>query len=572
MRLMSTSQEPANWIRLWAGMAAVCVALLLSGCGAKEERADFIIMNGAEPESLDPAIITGQPDGRVVGALFEGLTRFNPVNAKPIPGLAESWDISDDGKTYIFHLRDKLVWSTGEPITADDVVYSWRRALDPLTASDYAGQLYYVKNGEAFNTGKTNSVTGKRYTGEDVGVFALDKRTVKVELEGPTPFFLDLCCFRTLAVVPRQAIEKYGDRWLMEKPLPTSAAYTLDFWRIHDRIRVRKNPLYWDAAHVENEVVDLLPTESATTALNLYETGEADVIWDKNLVPSELMDVLKNRSYVHTYNYLGTYFLRFNLTRKPFDDVRVRKALALALDKRRFVERITRSGEQPASCLTPPGMEGYKSPEGLGYDPEQARKLLAEAGYPGGKGFPTFSYLFNTSEMHKQVAVEMQEMWKKELGINMELRQTEWKVYLSAQSQLDYDLSRSSWIGDYVDPNTFLDMFMSNNGNNRTGWKNPHYDDLMRQANQERDPVKRAQLMHDAEVLLVREDVPIAPLFFYVGVNIFDPKVVGGIHQNLLDEHPLWAMKRLDRVKQSSWLKWLRNGRKPSGEAMATIY
>ncbi len=546
MASVTASQTRANWIRQWAvGVCALAIACL-AGCSQRQERADLVIMNGAEPESLDPAIVTGQPDGRVAGALFEGLTRFNPKNAKPIPGLAERWDISADGQTYTFYLRTNALWSTGEPITSEDVVYSWRRALDPKTASDYAGQLYYVKNGEHFNTGKTNAATGQRYTKEDVGVTALDRHTVKVDLEGPTPFFLDLCAFRTLAVVPRQAIEKHGDRWLMERPLPTSGPFTLEFWRIHDRIRVRKNPLYWDAKNIQSELIDLLPAESATTALNLYETGEADIIWDKNLIPSELMDVLKGRKYVHTYDYLGTYFIRFNVTRKPFDDVRVRKALALVIDKERIVNNITKSGEKIASCLTPPGMDGYTSPEGLRRNLEQARKLLAEAGYPGGKGFPTFNYLFNTSEMHKQIAVELQAMWKKELGITMELRQVEWKVYLSSQSQLDYDTTRSSWIGDYVDPNTFLDMFMSGNGNNRTGWKNPKYDDLIRQANQERDAAKRAKLLHDAEVLLIREDLPIAPLFFYVGVNIFDPAVVEGVDQNLLDEHPLWPLRRKD--------------------------
>jgi len=544
MRFVIANQKSANRFRSWAVAAWAALALVIAGCAQKEERADLVIMNGAEPESLDPAIVTGQPDGRVAGALFEGLTRFNPKNAKPVPGLAERWDISEDGKTYTFYLRPNLLWSTGEPITADDVVYSWRRALDPLTASDYAGQLYYVKNGENFNTGKTNAATGKTYVKEDVGVEAVDKRTVKVLLEGPTPFFLDLCAFRTLAVVPRQAIEKNPDRWLLEKPLPTSGPYTLEFWHIHDRIRVRKNPKYWEAAAIQNELIDLLPCESATTALNLYESGEADIIWDKNLVPSELMDVLKGRPYIHTYDYLGTYFVRFNLTREYFKDVRVRKALTMAIDKKRLVERITKSGEKTATNLTPPGMEGYNSPEGLEYNPEQARKLLAEAGYPGGKGFPTFNYLFNASEMHKQVAVELQEMWKKELGITMELRQTEWKVYLADQSQLNFDTTRSSWIGDYVDPNTFLDMFMSGNGNNRTGWKNPKYDDLVRSANQERDPVKRAQILHDAEVMLVREDPPIAPLFFYIGVNIFDPDKVEGVYQNLLDEHPLWPLKR----------------------------
>lgn len=513
------------------------ILLLATGCRQALAPADITIVNGAEPESLDPAIITGQPDGRVVNALFEGLTRFNPVDATPIPGVAERWDISEDGTVYTFHLRDNARWSTGEPITAADFVYSWRRVADPATASDYAGQLFFVKNAEAINTGKLKDLT-------QLGVQAVDPHTLRVELVAPTPFFVALCAFRTLAVVPGWWIEKHGDRWLMERPLPTSGAYTLDFWRIRDRIRVRKNPLYWDAANTVNEVVDLLPCENATTALTLYLRGQADIVWDKNLIPTELIDVLMDRPDFHTYDYLGTYFMRFNLTRKPFDDVRVRKALALTIDKRRIVEKIMKAGEKTASHLTPPGTAGYEAPEGLGYDPEQARRLLAEAGFPGGRGFPVFNYMFNTAEMHKQVAVELQQMWKQELGISMELRQVEWKVYLAAQSQLDYDTTRSSWIGDYNDPNTFLDMFMSNNGNNRTGWKNPRYDELVRTANATADPRQRMADLREAETLLVREDVPIAPIFFYVGVNFYDPEKIQGIYNNLLDEHPLQVLRK----------------------------
>ena len=526
------------------GVIVCGCSLLLTGCSRSVERADIAIVNGAEPESLDPAIITGQPDGRVVECLFEGLTRFNPVDATPIPALAESWEISEDGKIYTFHIRKEAVWSTGEPVTADDFVYSWRRVVNPATASDYSGQLYFVKNAESINTAKTNASTGKVYAPEELGAQAVDRKTLRVELVASTPFFLDLCAFRTLAAVPKWWVEKYGDRWLMQQPLPTTGAYTLEYWRIRDRIRLRKNPRYWDVASVSNNVVDMLPCESATTALTLYLRGQADIVWDKNLIPTELVDKLIARPDFHTYDYLGTYFVRFNLTKKPFDDVRVRKALAMAIDKKRFVEKIMRAGEKVATNLTPPGTAGYEAPQGLGYDPEQARKLLAEAGFPDGKGFRTFDYVYNTAEMHKQVAIELQQMWKKELGINMELRQVEWKVFLSAQSQLDFDTSRSSWIGDYNDPNTFLDMFMSNNGNNRTGWKNPHYDELVRTANATVDRKKRAALLKEAETLLVKDDVPIVPFFFYVGVNIFDPAKIDGVYNNLLDEHPVHVIRR----------------------------
>ena len=306
-----------------------CASLLFLvacvGCSRSETRADLIIINGAEPESLDPHLLTGQPDERVALALFEGLTRFNPTNASPMPGLAERWDISPDARHYTFHLRTNSVWATGEPITAEDFVYSWRRALDPATASEYAGQLYYVKNGEAYNTGKIKDPSL-------LGVRALDSHTLLVELQGPTPFFLDLCAVPVLAVVPRQAIERLGDRWLMVRPFPASGAYLLDAWRLNDKIRLRKNPRYWDAANTHCDIIDLLPCGVAVTALNLYETRAADLVWDKQLVPVNLLDVLLRRPDFHTFDYLATYFLRFNVTRKPFDDVRVRHALALAIE------------------------------------------------------------------------------------------------------------------------------------------------------------------------------------------------------------------------------------------------
>jgi len=543
LRSFAGGKRHVSGIFLFATGLLVC-GFLITGCARSEPKADIVIINGAEPESLDPAIVSGQPDLRVTRALFEGLTRLEPRTATPIPGLAERWDISEDGTTYTFYLRSNLVWSTGQPITAADVVWSWQRAADPNTASDYAGQLFFIKNGEEFNSAKTNAATGRPYRADDLAVRALDAHTVRVELISPTAFFLDLCAFPTMAVVPRFWIERHGDRWLLTPPLPCNGPYQLEFWRIHDKIRVRKNPRHWDVANIQNNLVDFIPMDSATTALNLYETGQADVIWDKNLIPNELMDVLRDRPDCHRFDYLGTYFYRYNVLRKPFDDARVRLALALAVDKQRLVDKLVKGGEKVASHFVPKGMASYEPPEGQGHDPERARKLLAEAGFPGGKGFPSFQYLFKTGKQDEQIGVELQAMWQKELGITMNLRQTEWKVYLAAQDALDYDVSRSSWIGDYNDPNTFLDMFMSNNGNNRTGWKNPRYDELMRRANRLTDPARRAQLLREAETLLVRDELPIVPIYFYVGVNFFSPDKIEGIYNNLLDEHPVYPIRK----------------------------
>ncbi len=534
----------ARWVVIFCVLiSAFC--FLSSGCIRREPPADFTILNGAEPQSLDPALLTGQADMRVALGLFEGLTQFDPKTGRPIPGLAERWEISPDGRVYTFYLRTNLVWSTGEPIRADDVVYSWIRALNPTTASEYAGQLFFVKNGEDFATGKIKDSTL-------VGIHALDPLTVRVELNHPTPFFPDICAMPVTCVVPRQTIEKYGDRWLMAKPLPVSGPYELVYWRLNDKVRLHKNPRYWDAANTQSDLIDILPVGSANAAINLYESGQADIVWDMQLIPSELLDVLLKRPDFHQFNYLGTYFVRFNVTRKPFDDPRVRQALALAVDKGRIVRKITKGGEQIASHLVPSVSANYHPPEGLGYNPALARKLLAEAGYPGGRGFPRFQYIFNASagggsKIHEKVAVELQQMWREELGIQMDLRQVEWSAYLNALTQLDYELARSSWVADYDDANTFLGCFISNDGNNRTGWKNARYDGLIRQANQEPDLKTREKLFQQAERILVCDETPIIPLYFYVGINYYDTNKIQGIYPNVLDNHPLQYIRKVSR-------------------------
>jgi len=531
-------------------LIALSCASLLSGCMKRAPRADIVIINGGEPESVDPHVVTGQLDGRVASALFDGLLQFDPRTGDPVPGIAERYDLSPDGLVYTFHLRSNAMWSTGGPITAHDFVWSWQRVLSPATAADYAGILFYVRNAEAYCTGQTNAATGRRYAAEDVGVRALDDRTLRVELVAPTVFFPSLCAWRTLSVVPRAAIEKYGDRWVRAPGASFSGAFTLEFWRVNDRIRLRKNPRYWNAAEVKIETVDFLPHHDAAFCLNTFLSGDADIIFDKRRVPAQLLDVLRTNSYAHPFDYLCTFFYRYNVTKPPFNDPRVRKALAMAVDKRRIVERITRAGEPPATHLTPPGIPGYEPPQGLGYDPEEARKLLADAGYPGGKGFPVFRYLCQNSTQAGQIAVELREMWQNELGVRMEIQPLEWKVFLHEQSRTNYDLSYSSWIGDYKDPNTFLDLFMSNNGNNRTGWSDPRYDALMREANSQVDGKKRAELLRRAETILVKDEAPIVPLYFEKGILFYRPEEIEGIYANLIDEHPVHALRRKSRTSK----------------------
>jgi oligopeptide transport system substrate-binding protein len=513
----------------------VAACLLLTACSVHEPKADLTLINGPDPQSLDPGIATGLEDLRVINGLFEGLTRYDPATARPIPGLAEKWEISPDGRTYTFHLRENLLWSSGHPITADDVVYSWLRVLDPNTASEYAGQLYYVTNAEAYNSGTLHDAA-------QVGVHAIDPRTVTVVLNSPTAFFLDLCAFQTLSVVPRYIVEKDGEQWMHAKSFPTSGAYLLDSWRLNYKMRLRKNPYYWDAANTKNDLVDFLSVSAPATALNLYETGQADVIWDQSVIPNELLDQLQKRPDYHTFPYLGTYYFRFNVTQAPFNDIRVRRAFALALDKSSLITKFLHAGETVADHLVPNGCANYAPVAGIGYDPAEAKRLLAEAGFPGGKNFPRFHYLFDAAEgggrIHEQLAVEMQHQWEETLGVHVELAQMEKKVYLTAISRLEYDLARSSWIGDYNDPNTFLDLYRSNNGNNQTGWKNDHYDALMREANQQTDLTKRVAFLQQAETILVHDEVPIVPLYFYAGFTYYNPAKIHGISPNILDMHP----------------------------------
>lgn len=521
---------------MYLRIAVALGMLLLAGCKPAAQRADLVFVNGAEPETLDPAIITGQPEGRLVNALFEGLTAFD-AKGKAGPGVAESWTISDDKKTYLFKLRPNAKWSNGQPVTAPDFVNSWRRTLSPETAASYNYQLFYVKNAQAFAEGKLPDFS-------QVGVKALDAHTLEVTLENPTPFFLDLCATPPLEPVPVAAIEKYGDDWIKPGRIVTNGAYLLKSWRINDKIELRKNPDYWNAAAVPLESIDVLPISKDNVAFNFYESGLADLLMDKGLAPTALLDRLRQRQDFHAAPFLGIYFLRFNCSKPPFDDPRVRAAFSLSIDKTIITQKLTRAGEVPATSLVPPGIAGYTSPKAPGYDPEKARQLLAEAGYPGGKNFPFTTYLYSEGTLNENIAIQLQNMWKENLGVSITLARQEWKVYLNSLSSLDYGIARSTWVGDYPDPNTFLDMFVTGGGNNRTGWSDPAYDQLIAAAAREADPAQRFQILNQAENLLLNTQTVVCPLYYYVGIQLYDPAKIGGIEANVLDEHPLRTIYR----------------------------
>jgi oligopeptide transport system substrate-binding protein len=359
--------------------------------------------------------------------------------------------------------------------------------------------------------------------------------------------------------VHRATVEKYPDWSSNGEHYVGNGAFTLKEWRLFDRVRLVKNPTYWNAESVKLTSIDVLPITRANVAFNLYATGVADLMMDKGLAPTELLSELKKRPDFHAAPFLGNYFFRFNCSadRKlsgkpnPFADPRVRRAFCLAIDRKLLTEKITQAGEVPAWSFVPPGAgKDYQPPEPVDAkrkeglpQADEARRLLAEAGYPEGKGFPIFYYLFrNDSDLDEHIAVELQGMFKQVLGVNMMLQKQEWTVYLKSQSSLEYDLCRSSWVGDYNDPNTFLDMFVTDGGNNRTGWSSKEYDSLIANAAREVDLSKRYDIFRRAEKMLVSEQAPISPLYYYVGIQFYNGERVGGIEANLLDEHPLKAI------------------------------
>ena len=484
---------------------------------------------GAEPEIYDPTFAVGQPDGRVCRMLFEGLAREDARTLEPLPGQAYRWDMSPDGLTYTFHLRPGIVWSDGTPVTAHDFRWSWMRVLEPANATRYAGLFAPIRNSVAYNKGETRDP-------DAVGIRALDDSTLVVTLGEPTAYFLHLTQFYTYLPVPRWAIEKHGNRWTLPANIVSNGPFRLKAWRQNSRFEFERNPRYWDATNVKLDGIIGFTVDDLNTSTNLYKAGVID--WNPSgYLPSQYIPHLRGYADFRHGNYQGVYYHSINVTRPPFDNVWVRRALNYALDREAIANDLLKRSREPWGNMTPTGYPGYEHPPGLRFDPEKARECLAKAGYPGGKGFRKISILFNTSEDHRRIAEAMQAMWKRELHIDVELSNQEWGSYLQATTKLQYDVARRSWIGDYLDPNTFLSCWITGDGNNRTGWGSRRYDALLREAAREVDPPKRFAILREAEALLLDEG-PTIPIYHYSTNELVKP-YVHGIHQTALDVHPL---------------------------------
>jgi len=557
--------------------------------------------------------------------------------------LAESHELSEDKRTYTFHIRQGMKWSNGDPVTAHDWTFSWLRFLHPDSAAEYSYQLWYLKNAEKYSSqilevgdrveveennrikpaqlfprgtiisgvlAKIDEIEAKNDKGDDkvykifhvdcvptsdnkidwegkktrriffnkdaptkvatkyaeaeavnhvlfhfseVGLRAIDDHTLEVELENPTPYFLELVAFYPLYPVNRRCIETHGfPYWTKAENIVVCGPYDIEVRRIRDRIRLQKNPHYWDADNVKINTIDALAVQSEATQLNMYMAGQLD--W-ATTVPNSVLPELRNRDLNKKEKkgraderadmliapMLTTYFYRVNTTRPPLDNPKVREALNLAIDKQEIVDFVTKGGQIPATTFVPPGLTGYESPDPPGYDPKRAKELLAEAGYPGGKGLPPIQILYNTNEGHKSIAEVIQQQWKRNLQIDVQLKNLEWGVFLNNVRDLNYDVARAGWIADYPDPNTFLDMFLAGGANNQTGWENAEYDRLIKESASESDPKKRLRMLHNAEEIFVKER-PILPVYFYVSVNMVRP-YVKNFYPNLQDLHPLHILE-----------------------------
>ncbi|MCP3986656.1 MAG: peptide ABC transporter substrate-binding protein [bacterium] len=599
--------------------------------------ADFTFVNGTEPNTLDPGLMTGEPEGRIASALFEGLTIRDPATLRPAPGVAERWEISADGRRYVFHLRRDARWTDGLPVTAHDFAYAWRRLQLPEHGGEYAYIMHGVRGAEALNRDEARAIAlrgpvraaveglvqgaidpqvweelvaeqdlvttvrgtrdpvlragleappvdraaflnalageaerrsaraseARLHYGIDLGVHARDDYTLVVELVAAIPYFLELTAFYPAYPVPRKLLEAPGNErdWFLPEKIVSNGPFELAAWRIGDRIRLRRSDSYWNRESIPSRTIDALPLENVTTALNLYLSGEVDWI---PRYPSDLVDALRERSDHYAHAGFITYYYRINTRRPPLDDARVRRALALAIDREMIVSEVLRLGELPALHLVPPGIPGYEPPPtAVGFDPERARTLLAEAGFPGGEGFPEIGILYNTLESHKKIAELIADQLARHLGIVIKPYNQEWQSYLATMRAGDYDLGRAGWIGDYLDPNTFLDLWVTNGGNNQTGWSHPVYDRLIAAARNVDDYVQqpfvdglaepgrlrvllaaaaeapdvtarrealaalRLHLLREAERILVEEELPILPIYFYVVNGLVRPEVEG---------------------------------------------
>jgi oligopeptide transport system substrate-binding protein len=538
------------WLALLAVSACTTKAQSTEYFGKVEPPAGQVLryISGSEPESLDPQISTGQPEARIYLALYEGLTEYDPVTGEAMPALAERWEPNADNSEFTFHLRHNARWSNGEPITAKDFVYTFRRGLSPALAARAAYLAYYIKGAQAYNEGKGRA--------EDVGVEALDDYTLRIRLTQPLPFLTGLMAHQFFRVIPQKTIEKYGDAWTRPEHIVTSGAFTLRTWRPYDRLIVVRDPMYWDARRVKLNQITFYPVEDATTQMNLYKAGEVDAVYN-HTVPYAWVDEMRRLKDYMDKPEVAIEYYSMNITQPPMNDLRVRKAFNLAVDKAALANY--RRVVKPLTSFTPEGIfPKYPRPTGDGFNPQRARDLLAEAGYRDASGkydpskFPIseLEITYNTNEPNKQTGEFVQAQWKQNLGLTVPLKNMEWKTFLDVRAKLQYKgFARQGWIADYMDPYSFLDLFSTPGGENGTGWWDARYVAMLSDANRQQDLQKRYELLAKAEAFML-EAQPVIPLYTNASDWLKKP-YVKGMYSNPVILHP-WKYVYIEHDR-SKW-------------------
>jgi oligopeptide transport system substrate-binding protein len=511
--------------KLWAVLLTLALLFTLTaGCGKAGSGANeqlFRYALEAEPATLDPAKSTAIPESLVELQIFEGLTRLDAKD-QPVPGVAEKWEVSPDGLKYIFHLRANAKWSNGEPVTAHDFAFAWKRALSPEVASENAYMLFPLKNGQAYNE--------KKATADQVGVKVIDDHTLEVTLEKPTAYFLSLAAFHAFYPVHQQTVTASPDKWANEvNTLIGNGPFKISNWVHSGKIEFAKNDQYWDTAAVKLIKMEWPISDSQTTRLAMLENSQVDMMVEPPVVEH---DRLTQAGLLKISPYLGLYYYVFNTQKAPFDNVQVRKAFAQAINRDLLVKNVIKGGKKPAYAWVAPGLTNPATgkdfrEEGGNYaleDAAQAKKLLAGAGYADGSGLPPVTLLFNTGELHKAIAEAVQEMWKQNLGVSVTLTNQESKVFLESRNQGDFQVARASWVGDYADPMTFMDVFKD--PDNDAKYNNPAYNRLIEQAQSTNDQQVRMQAMHAAEKILF-DDAVIIPIYYTTQPFVAKPYVKG---------------------------------------------
>ncbi|HAP67182.1 MAG TPA: oligopeptide-binding protein oppA [Nitrospinae bacterium] len=503
--------------------------LIFTSCNIAETKNSniFRMSISTEPPTLDWSLATDGVSFNVIASIMEGLTEFDE-KLNPKPAIASKWDVSGDGKIYTFYLRKDVFWTDGKPVTAYDFEYSWKRLLNPQTAAEYAYFLYDILNAYEYNSGKIKDP-------ELVGIKAISPGVLEVRLKKPIVYFPSITTFMVTFPQRKDIIEKYGDRWTEPENIITNGPFKLTKWRHEYQLILKANEKYYNGKPKVN-TIKLFVVNERNTALTLYETGDLDMV----SLPPEAIPSYREKSEYKNIPLLRGYYYGFNVHKKPFDDGRIRRGFAMAINKEEL-PRILNGGEIPTDSWISKDMLAHNPKIGVKFNPEEAKRILSNAGFPNGKGLPPITLIFNTDPVNSLIAENVQFQWKRNLNVEVKLDNQEWKVFLKRLKTDTPAVFRLGWGADYPDPDNFMTLFTTDSGNNNTGWSNKRYDELINMARGEGDREKRINMYDEAQRILLEEDIAIIPLFF-TAQNVLIKPYVKGLR---LDAMELLYLKKL---------------------------